>query len=88
MQKNPLQHALEGIIFECLFLISSSGFGQYAHCRTVTTTLLEAYNAIGQCIQSVIFTLCYILACIVTISTLANDNVTSDTLLTTENLNT
>lgn len=62
--------------------------GQNAHRGAIATTSLESHNAIGEGIQRIVLTHSYILTGIVTCTTLANDDVAGNALLTTKNLNT
>ncbi len=57
-------------------------------CRTILATTLESHNTVSKCEQSVVLTDTYILAWIVYSTTLTNEDVTSFSILTTEQLNT
>lgn len=57
-----------------------------AHRATVSTTLLELYGSVNQCIQGIILADTYILTRIMTSTALTYNHITSDALLTTEYL--
>lgn len=77
-------------LFLCLYFsfCLCLSFGQYRNGGTVQTTSLEGHDTVGQGIQGIVLTHTYVLAGIVTCTTLANDYVTGDALLSTKNLNT
>ena len=62
--------------------------GQHGVNTAVAVATAEFHLAIYESIESVVFTHTYILTRIVNCTTLANDDVASDAVLTTPNLNT
>ena len=48
---------------------------------------MELYSTIAESIERIVLTHSHVVACIVLRATLANDNVTCNNLLATENLN-
>ena len=80
----------------CCYLLRFSLFGflgvsfrgQYGNCALVASSLVEVNDAIRKSIQCIVLALSNILSREVSVTTLANDNVAGNNLLTTPNLNT
>ena len=63
-------------------------YGLYGHRAAVEASLLEGYHAVHEGIECVVTAHADVLAGIVLRATLANDDVTSNAVLTTKNLHT
>ncbi len=61
---------------------------EYRDCALVELSSVEIDHTVCECIESVVLTLGNIYTGIVSVTTLANDNVACDNLLTTTDLNT
>ena len=83
--------------FYCLFGISASYLsfcflgislrGENRYCTFIIFAFVEVNHTVCKCIKCVVLSLSNILTGIMLITTLANDDVSSDNLLTTPNLN-
>lgn len=69
------------------FLFTALCFRNYRNNALVMTTLVELNSTINQSIECIILTHSNVVTCIVLRTTLANDDITCNTLLTAENLN-
>lgn len=56
------------------------------HDRLVVLSSVEVYCTVYESVESIVLTLCYIFAREMLVTTLANDDVACDALLTTPNL--
>ena len=62
-------------------------FRNYRYYALVALALVELNSSVNKCIQRIVLTQSHVVACVVLRATLANDDVTSNNLLTSENLN-
>lgn len=69
-----------------VFSLSLSG-GNDRYDALVTSTLVELYRSVNKCIQRIVLTDSHVVTRVVLRTALANDDVTSHTLLTAEDLN-
>lgn len=72
--------------FSFLCFVSVSLWRENRNGALVACTLVEVHHAVGQSIQSVVLALSNVLTGIVLVTTLANDDVAGNDLLTTPNL--
>lgn len=68
-------------------MLLSFSLRNYRHYASVSAALVEVNHAVYQCVESVILTDTYVISRVVSCTTLANDDVAGDNLLTTPNLN-
>lgn len=69
------------------FYLLSFCLREYRYDASVFATLAEVYDSVCKSVKSIILTDTYIQTWVVLCATLTNDDVTSDNLLTTPNLN-